>query len=186
MINFKICLDCSKRFRAKSNNQKRCKKCYKIYRKSYIYNLRRLPEQKDKKRLYDKKYQKREKIRLSKQHKEYYKKNPSKFKGYRADKDKVRKYNHNYYINNKPKRKRYNKKYLPIRKNKMKNEYKMKNKLKLKARNYSNNYKQIGTFCEDCKSKKDLIFHHTDYKLNLGRTLCKKCHLKEHFPLVYN
>ena len=35
-------------------------------------------------------------------------------------------------------------------------------------------------YCERCSSTDRLHFHHTNYELNKGITLCKKCHITEH------
>jgi hypothetical protein len=52
------------------------------------------------------------------------------------------------------------------------------NLIKKKAR--TNPYRSRTDFCELCKSKLKLEFHHLNYEKNIGVTLCKSCHLIKH------
>jgi len=44
------------------------------------------------------------------------------------------------------------------------------------ARARAKRLKLRGAVCQDCGSTEKLHFHHTDYKNNLGMTLCPRCH----------
>lgn len=50
--------------------------------------------------------------------------------------------------------------------------------LKIKARNRDT--KKRDKFCNECDSKKNLHFHHLNYKYGIGITLCSKCHIARH------
>jgi len=52
------------------------------------------------------------------------------------------------------------------------------------ARTLAAYYKLRGDECELCKSKKNLHFHHLDYKRNIGVTLCCLCHMKLHAGII--
>lgn len=49
-------------------------------------------------------------------------------------------------------------------------------KEKCKARVYANNNHLRSNECFKCKSSDNLQFHHSDYKNNMGITLCIRCH----------
>ena len=53
-------------------------------------------------------------------------------------------------------------------------KYPLKNKIKIVY------HGQRDTKCSDCGTIINLEFHHTDYKNNIGVTLCKQCHIKTH------
>ncbi len=64
------------------------------------------------------------------------------------------------------------------------NEYKKNDNLKFpeknRARIYAFEHNLRDTQCKNCKSKKNLHFHHTNYKKNEGYTLCARCHSQFH------
>ena len=62
----------------------------------------------------------------------------------------------------------------------MQRKYREREPEKYQARNYSENHKQIGKFCEKCNSTKNLHFHHINYKGKKGVTLCHNCHWNIH------
>lgn len=51
---------------------------------------------------------------------------------------------------------------------------------KHKAHQYSYVYQQRKNSCYFCENKKNLVFHHFNYKKRLGITLCQKCHIRLH------
>lgn len=57
---------------------------------------------------------------------------------------------------------------------------KIKDKMKVKARNKVYRFKMRDDKCCECGSTDNLEFHHTNYKLNEGFTVCIKCHGKLH------
>ncbi len=57
-------------------------------------------------------------------------------------------------------------------------EYAKRNPEKIKAHNFANRTKQKGNKCKMCSTKKNLEFHHTNYKKNQGITICKGHHEK--------
>ena len=59
--------------------------------------------------------------------------------------------------------------------------YRLKHPIKFKARNYAKRNKQRLNFCQICGIEENLHFHHTNYILNQGITLCKDCHKRIHF-----
>ena len=128
------------------------------------------------------------------------------------NKEEVKKYNKKYYNKNRDKIlervKRYNKEYPekrrewekknPNYREEYNREYSKKNRekltkktrdrrkknpVKVKARLYAQNHKQIGDICNLCGAKEKLHFHHTNYGMNEGITLCTKCHANTHKEL---
>lgn len=62
-------------------------------------------------------------------------------------------------------------------------KYRLKNKenrIKYDARRTARKKGLKDKKCSRCGSIENLNFHHTNYKKNKGKTLCKDCHLKEH------
>lgn len=51
---------------------------------------------------------------------------------------------------------------------------------KYKARTYAYNNNQRNSKCSQCGVTEDLHFHHTNYELNEGITLCRNCHFGKH------
>lgn len=184
MINFimKICVICNNEFEAKSGSQKTCSDdCRKEKDKRYSqeYRKKNFNILKEKKEIYDKNYREENKERLNKISNNYYAKNKdTKIKDYRLkNRKKILKYNRDY--NNKNKDKKYYEENKGKIRERIRN-YQKKNKIKVNARNYSKRHNQRKNYCEECKSKENLHFHHTNYKLNKGITLCKDCHKKRH------
>lgn len=151
-------------------------------KKQYMKEYREI--NKNKLKEYSKKYRLKNKSIIKKKQEEYYKKhidknrlknkiwaskNKSKIPLYRIKyKDKISKYNKKYLKEN------YNK----IITQRINNpEYQVKSF----ARHYARNHKQRSLFCETCGIEENLEFHHTNYELNQGITLCRKCHKGLHF-----
>jgi hypothetical protein len=74
-------------------------------------------------------------------------------------------------------KKRNPKKYIELNK---KHNALNKIKLPLQRKAWRKGYTQRDTVCRNCSNTKNLEFHHTDYKLEKGFTLCKKCHSDLH------
>src|SRR3989344_2784351 len=98
---------------------------------------------------------------------------------YSIHKQEMRLYNQKYQKKHKQKIKIQKAKY------RLKNKglYRLKYPIKEKARNFAHNHKQRRNKCEQCNSIKNLHFHHTNYKNNEGKTLCRKCHNLEHIKI---
>lgn len=77
----------------------------------------------------------------------------------------------------------YNRKYYKINPQKfisMQKDYRKRNPEKYSARYFSSNHKLRGESCKGCGELENLHFHHTNYKINEGLTLCRKCHSSFH------
>jgi len=140
-----------------------CSECNKVYQKKWYQ--KNLKQEREKNRLYSKKYRETHKVKCSLYQKQYQKINHEK---YLAILKRWRK-------KNTQKIKEYNK------------EYGKKNKEKQKIWTYAfKNYrekmlKEIGQ-CEKCSSKEQLELHHKVYdnKLESIMLLCRSCHRGEH------
>lgn len=59
-------------------------------------------------------------------------------------------------------------------------EYSKKYPQRIRARNFINNHNLIGDKCFICGDTNNLHFHHTNYKLDIGYTLCRIHHNEIH------
>lgn len=159
---------------------------------------------KEEMREYKKRWHEKNKKRISKKHKEYYKKNIERIKAMtkkwaKENEEKVKKYriynykknredyikrNKNWVIKNKEKSKEYHKNYMrELRKTKREKEM-------MKIRDYAYNHLKpilIKRYngCKKCGSKNKLEIHHIKYtnKLEDVMILCIKCHKKIHLKI---
>jgi hypothetical protein len=102
-------------------------------------------------------------------HKNLLKESYNKFKGKEDWKSKKREYHLNRKSKDKTRWKKWQEK---------KHKKELKNKEVHKARRHD--YLKRSNKCKFCGATKNLEFHHTDYKLKKGFTLCSDCHKQLH------
>ena len=137
----------------------------------------------EKKKAYYQEYHIKNSDKLNAKSRKYYEDNKNgKIKDYRTkNKEKLLDYDDNYREQN---REILNEKKKIVEKSEKGREYKKKyrenNPIKLKARNKANKLKMKNKKCKNCGDDEMLEFHHTNYELNEGITLCRKCHINLH------
>lgn len=134
---------------------------------------------KEKKKEYARRYYLKRKEYIKKKSLEYYNSHKNNIEFL----EKRQKSGLNFYYNNREKYKIYRIKWQKLNPHKL-YKYNLLSKQKFpekyKARYYAYNHNQIKNKCEKCNSYFKLNFHHTNYELNKGVTLCQDCHYKIH------
>jgi len=131
-----------------------------------------MPQDKEKKKQYDREYRLRNREKRKQQHREYYIRN----------REKIIQYEREYRIRTREKRKKYDGEY-NIRNREKRMQYeRLRDRVMLRARAKARDNTLLGSKCEKCGSAQNLTRHHPDYLKPLAViTLCRSCNNKEQY-----